>query len=46
MRTWLADDTADLMRTMAALDRRLKAVEGLLGLSSFAAAQKPLDTPA
>jgi AcrR family transcriptional regulator len=46
MRTWLADDTADLMKTMAALDRRLKAAEGMLGLSSFVAAQKSLDTPA
>jgi AcrR family transcriptional regulator len=45
MRTWLADDTADLMKTMAVLDRRLKAAERLLGLSSFVAAQKPLDTP-
>lgn len=46
MRTWLADDTADLMKTMAALDRRLKAAEGLLRLSPFVAPQKPLDTPA
>jgi AcrR family transcriptional regulator len=46
MRTWLADDTADLMKTMAVLDRRLKAAEGLLGLSAYAASQKPLDTPA
>jgi AcrR family transcriptional regulator len=46
MRTWLADETADLMKTMAALDRRLKAAEGMLGLSSFVAAQKSLDTPA
>jgi AcrR family transcriptional regulator len=46
MRTWLADDTADLMKTMAALDRRLKAAESVLGLSSYVASQKPLDTPA
>lgn len=46
MRTWLVDDTADLMKTMATLDRRLKAAEGMLGLSSYAAPQKPLDTPA
>jgi AcrR family transcriptional regulator len=46
MRTWLGDDTADLMKTMAALDRRLKAAEGVLGLNSFVAAQKPLDTSA
>lgn len=44
MRTWLDDDTADLMKTMAVLDRRLKSVEGLLGLSSYVAPQKPLDT--
>jgi AcrR family transcriptional regulator len=46
MRTWLTDDTADLMKTMAMLDRRLKAAEGMLGLSSYVAPQKPLDTPA
>jgi AcrR family transcriptional regulator len=44
MRTWLGDDTADLMKTMAALDRRLKAAEGLLGLNPFVAPQKGLDT--
>jgi AcrR family transcriptional regulator len=40
MRVWLLDETADLMKTMAVLDRRLKAAERLLGLSSFAALHK------
>ena len=46
LRVWLTDDSADLMKTMAALDRRLKSVEGILGLGTVAAAQTPLDTPA
>lgn len=32
MRDWLNDDTADMSRTMAALDKRLNRVETLLGL--------------
>lgn len=32
LRSWLADDTPDLSRTMAALDRHLRRAEGLAGL--------------
>ncbi len=37
-RTFLEDDSGDLARTMAALDRRLRGVGSLLGLSVAAAA--------
>ncbi len=32
MRVWLSDDTADLSRTMAALDKRLNRIESVIGL--------------
>jgi len=32
LRTWFADDTPDMSRTMAALDRALRRAEGLSGL--------------
>lgn len=32
MRRWFADDTADMSRTMAALDKALRRAEGLAGL--------------
>jgi AcrR family transcriptional regulator len=38
-RVWLADDSADMTRTMAALDSRLRAAETWLGLAAPAAAQ-------
>lgn len=31
VRVWLADDTEDMARTMAALDRRLRAIDRMLG---------------
>jgi AcrR family transcriptional regulator len=33
LRVWLADDSADMMKTMAALDRRLRQAESWLGLA-------------
>jgi AcrR family transcriptional regulator len=33
MRVWLKDDSADMIKTMAALDRRLRNTEGWLGLT-------------
>ena len=36
LRVWLDDDSADAMKTMAALDRRLRAFETWLGLASYA----------
>jgi AcrR family transcriptional regulator len=36
LRVWLDDDSADAMKTMAALDRRLRAFETWLGLASDA----------
>jgi AcrR family transcriptional regulator len=38
-RSFLADDSADLARTMAALDRRLRGVGSWLGLSAAAASE-------
>jgi AcrR family transcriptional regulator len=38
-RVWLADDSADMTRTMAALDSRLRHAETWLGLAAPAAAQ-------
>ncbi len=35
MRAWLNDDTADLAKTMAAVDRALTRVERLMGMLSF-----------
>jgi len=40
-RVWLADDSADMTRTMAALDGRLRHAETWLGLAGPAAAQPP-----
>ncbi|HZB91946.1 MAG TPA: hypothetical protein VE397_10920 [Stellaceae bacterium] len=37
LRVFLDDDSADLAKTMAALDRRLRAVESWLGLNAAAA---------
>lgn len=34
VKVWLDDDSPDLMKTMAALDRRLRAVAGLLGIAA------------
>jgi AcrR family transcriptional regulator len=34
LRTWLADDSPDMMKTMAALDQRLRQAEGWLGLTA------------
>jgi AcrR family transcriptional regulator len=34
LRIWLADESPDMMRTMAALDRRLRGAERWLGLAS------------
>jgi AcrR family transcriptional regulator len=39
LRVFLDDDSADLARTMAALDRRLRAMESWLGLSAVAASR-------
>jgi AcrR family transcriptional regulator len=45
MRVWLADDTPDMVKTMAALDRRLRNTENWLGLAtardSAAASENP-----
>jgi AcrR family transcriptional regulator len=45
LRTWFADDSADMTRTMAALDARLRQSERWLGLAERAQEQ-PADAPA
>ena len=40
LRIWLADDSPDLMKTMAALDRRLRQAEPWLGLVAPNAARE------
>jgi AcrR family transcriptional regulator len=44
LRVWLADDSADLSRTMAALDARLRHAERWLGLAEAASGRR--ETPA
>jgi AcrR family transcriptional regulator len=39
LRVWLADDSPDMMKTMAALDRRLRQAERWLGLAGRDTAQ-------
>jgi AcrR family transcriptional regulator len=42
LRTWLADDSADMTRTMAALDQQLRRAERWLGLTSPRTASGPV----
>jgi AcrR family transcriptional regulator len=46
LRVWLADDSADMTRTMAALDSRLRRAESWLGLAVPAAGEPVAGTAA
>ena len=41
LQTWFRDDTADLAKTMAELDKQLRRVEGPAGLSERRRRQTP-----
>ncbi len=43
LRVWLADESPDMMKTMAALDRRLRQAESWLGLASRAGTENAED---
>ncbi len=43
LRVWLADDSADMTRTMAALDSRLRLAENWLGLAAPARGEPPAE---
>jgi hypothetical protein len=46
LRVWLADDSADMTRTMAALDSRLRHAERWLGLAAPAGGEPVARTAA
>ena len=46
LRAWMTDDSADLSKTMAALDRALNRAEKLAGMTSFRRRAKSEDAEA